>query len=186
VLEHLPGTVVDVDRAQLSDTQLADLGGWTRELHTAVAGFDDPGPWRFFGVDEPALVAHNDLAPYNVCFRGERLAGVFDWDLSGPSTPVLELAHLAWNGIPLFRPLPAADCARRLQVLAASYGGPTARELLAAVPGRVQLAVDGIRTAVADGDEQMRNLTLLGEPERTERALAALLRRIPAIERELS
>lgn len=185
MLAYLPGTVVDVDRELLSDTQLADVTRWTRELHTAVADFDDDGPWRFFGVDTSTLVAHNDVAPYNVCFQDGRLSGVFDWDLAGPSTPLLELAHLAWTGVPLFQPLPAAACAHRLEVMASAYGGPTARELLHAVPVRTQLAVDGIRQAVAGGDEQMRNLTRIGEQERTEHALAGLRRRLHGIEAAL-
>jgi len=185
VLTYLPGTVVDVDREQLADDELADLARWTRDLHEAVAGFEDPGPWRFFGVERPTLVAHNDLAPYNVCVEGGRLTGVFDWDLAGPSTPLHELAHLAWNGVPLFRPVPAAEAARRLRLVATAYGGVDARELLHAVPLRVQLAVDGIRTAVARGDEGMRNLLLVGEPERTENALARLLERLPGIDEAL-
>jgi len=185
VLSYLPGMVVDVDAELLSDPRLADLAGWARELHAAVADLDDPGPWRFFGVERPTVLAHNDLAPYNVCFDGDRLSGVFDWDLAGPSTPLLELAHLAWTAVPLYRPVPAEDAARRLGVLAGAYGGPTAGQVLDAVPGRVRLAVDGIRTAVARGDEQMRNLTLVGEPERTERALVGLLDRVADIERAL-
>lgn len=185
VLTHLPGTVVDVNDELLTDAQLHDVTRWSRELHDAVAGLEDAGPWRFFGVDAPTVLAHNDLAPYNVCFEGDRITGVFDWDLAGPSTPLLELAHLAWNGIPLFRPVPPADAARRLEVMAASYGGVTGRDILAAVPTRVQVAADGIRTAVANGDEQMRNLMLVGEPERTERALGDLLTRIHDIERVL-
>jgi len=185
VLTYLPGRVVDVDREALDDAQLADVGRWARELHEAVADFEVAGPWRFFGVDSPSVLAHNDLAPYNLCFEGDRLAGVFDWDLAGPSTPLLELAHLAWNAVPLFRPVPATEAARRLGVLADAYGAVSARAVLAAVPERVGLAVDGIRTAVAAGDEQMRNLTLVGEPERTERALAELLPRIADIERRL-
>jgi len=186
VLEYLPGTVVDVDSDRLSDARLAAVTAWARELHAAVAGFSDDGPWRFFGVEDASLVAHNDLAPYNVCFQGDRLSGVFDWDLSGPSTPLMELAHLAWNGVPLFRAVPASEAAHRLELMAATYGGPTARQLLHAVPVRTRLAVDGIREAVAGGDEQMRNLARVGEPARTERALARLARRIPAIEAELS
>jgi len=186
VLTYLPGRVVDVDAELLTDAQLRDVVRWARALHEAVADFQDGGPWRFFGVDEPTLVAHNDLAPYNLCFEGDRLVGVFDWDLAGPSTPLLELAHLAWNGVPLFRPVPASDAARRLQGMAAAYGGLTARTILDAVPTRVRVAVDGIRTAVARGDEPMRNLMLVGEPERTERALADLLTRVADIEEALT
>jgi mutator protein MutT len=185
VLTYLPGRVVDVDAELLSGPQLVELGRWARRLHDAVADLVDPGPWRFFGVDRPTVIAHNDLAPYNVCFVGDHLVGVFDWDLAGPSTPLLELAMLAWNGIPLFRPLEAADAARRLEVLAAAYDGPVAGDVLEAVPWRVQLAVDGIREAVAAGDEGMRALTLVGEPGRTERALSALRTRLPDIRREL-
>jgi hypothetical protein len=186
VLTYLPGRVVDVDAELLTDAQLRDVVRWARALHEAVADFQDGGPWRFFGVDDPTLVAHNDLAPYNLCFEGDRLVGVFDWDLAGPSTPLLELAHLAWNGVPLFRPVPASDAARRLQGMAAAYGGLTARTILDAVPTRVRVAVDGIRTAVARGDEPMRNLMLVGEPERTERALADLLTRVADIEEALT
>ena len=185
VLSYLPGEVVDVDRELLTDARLCDLVSWARELHEAVADLEHDGPWRFFGVASPTVLAHNDLAPYNVCFEGDRLAGVFDWDLSGPSTPLLELAHLAWTGVPLFRPVPPADAARRLHAMAAAYGGLTGRDILDAVPARVRLACDGIRTAVAAGDEQMHNLVLLGEPERTERSMTELRTRIPAIEHEL-
>jgi 8-oxo-dGTP diphosphatase len=185
VLTYLPGRVVDVDTERLTEGQLAEVARWARDLHAAVADLDDEGPWRFFGVAAPTVVAHNDLAPYNVCFEGDRLIGVFDWDLAGPSLPLFELAVLAWNGIPLFRPIQAPDAARRLEVLAGGYGRFTATEILAAVPVRTQLAVDGIRTAVARGDEQMRNLALIGEPENTERALDGLRERLPAIEAAL-
>ena len=182
VLTYLPGRVPDVDAEQLTDAQLAELCRWARSLHDAVSDFDDPGPWRFFGVDQPTVLAHNDLAPYNLCFEGDRLVGVFDWDLAGPSTPLLELAHCAWNSVPLFRPTDPADAVRRLDLMASSYGGFTGREILHAVPVRTQLAVDGIRKAVAAGDETMRNLTAIGEPENTERALVDLVARIPRID----
>jgi mutator protein MutT len=185
VLTYLPGRVLDVDREKLSDAQLVGLTRWARELHSAVADLDLDGPWRFFGVEAPTIVAHNDLAPYNVCFRGDQLTGVFDWDLAGPSTPLMELAQLAWTGVPLFRAVPAGDAARRLEAMAAAYQGPSAREILAAVPARVRVAVDGIRTAVAAGDHGMRNLLLVGEPGRSEAALEDLLARTPAIEEAL-
>jgi 8-oxo-dGTP diphosphatase len=186
VLSYLPGRIVDVDTELLTDRQLADLAAWARELHDAVVDAPVEGPWRFWGVSGPTVLAHNDLAPYNVCFAGDRLAGVFDWDLAGPSSPLLELAHLAWNAVPLFRAVPARQAARRLEIIATSYGGTSGRDILATVPARVRLAVDGIRAAVAAGDEQMRNLTLLGEPERTERALTGLLERLAGIEAILS
>jgi mutator protein MutT len=185
VLSFLPGHVVDVDNEVLSCARLASLADWTRSFHEAVADFVEPGPWRSSGVDGSDVIAHNGIAPYNCCFDGDRLVGVFDWDLAGPSTRLLELAHLAWNAVPLLRPMGPAVAASRIRLIADTYGGPSAREILHAVPRRTQLAIDGIRTAIAAGDEGMRNLAAIGEPERTEVRLADLVTRIPAIDKEL-
>ena len=48
-----------------------------------MARFSHPGPWRYPCVPRASLIGHNDIAPYNVCFDGDRLAGVSDWDLAG-------------------------------------------------------------------------------------------------------
>ncbi len=196
ILDFLPGEVVGArsphpvpggrrsqDEAPdaLSEGQLVSLARWTRRFHDRAASFPLSGTWRFFGVEGPTIIAHNDLAPNNVCFAGDDLAGVFDWDLAGPSTPLLELAQLAWHCVPLLRPIPDDDAARRLRLIADAYGGHTAAEILAAVPVRVHVAIDGIREAVRRGDEGMRNLLALGEPEGTERLLAAFLERAPGI-----
>lgn len=179
-LDYLPGEVIDLDAELLSPARLAALGRWLRDLHAAASGFDHPGPWRFFGADDPVLITHNDVAPYNVAFAGDELAGVFDWDLAGPSTPLLDLGHTAWNAIPFFRPIPADDAARRLVVLAGAYGIDPVT-VLDAVEPRVRLAIDGIREAVRRGDQGMINLAAQGEPERTERALAAFAERRDAV-----
>ncbi len=184
VLDYLPGEVIDLDDEQLSDARLAALGGWLRDLHAAASGFAHSGPWRFFGVDAPVLITHNDVAPYNVAFAGDAVAGVFDWDLAGPSSPLHDLGHTAWTAIPLFRPIPADEAARRLRVFADAYGTDPVT-VLDGVEPRVQLAIDGIREAVRRGDEGMRNLAAQGEPERTERALAGFLRRRDPIRRLL-
>lgn len=99
VLDYLPGHVLDAGNERLTTAQLVSLVTWTRDLHRAVADFAHPGPWRFFDVPEPTIVAHNDLGYDNLGFDGDDLVGVFDWDLAAPSTPLLELAFLAWNGV---------------------------------------------------------------------------------------
>jgi Ser/Thr protein kinase RdoA (MazF antagonist) len=177
---------VDVDGELLSDAQLVAASRWARGLHEAVADLDASGPWRFFAVEHATVVGHNDLAPYNLCFEGDRLVGVFDWDLAGPTTPLLELAQLAWTGVPLFRPLPDPEAARRLRLVADAYGGVDPRELLHAVPVLKDIGVAGIRTWIAGGDPAGTAQAAVGEPERTERAVARLRQRIPDLERELS
>jgi hypothetical protein len=187
VLSYLPGHVVDIGTGSstLSVAQVVSVVRWARGFHDAVAGFSHPGPWRFFPVTSPSLIGHNDIAPYNVCFEGDELVGVFDWDLAGPSTPLLELAFIAWNCVPLWRDTGPEQAAARLAVISATYGGVAARELLRAVPCRIQTMLDGIPVAAAAGDEGMARLMAAGEPGRSFSALAGLIDRIPAIERQL-
>lgn len=178
VLTFLPGTVIEP--GGLTEPQLRSLLAWTRALHEAVADFSHGGPWRFFPVEGATLVGHNDIAPYNACFDGDEVTGVFDWDLAGPSTPLLELAFIAWNCVPLWEDIGAAAAAARLQIIATTYGPVPAGAILAAVPRRIQLMLDGIPAAAA-GDAGMATLMLGGEPQRSQLALADLVRRIPAI-----
>ena len=185
-LTYLPGRVVDIDTELLTDAQIASVVAWTRGFHDAVAGFAHPGPWRYFPLPGPTLIGHNDIAPYNVCFDGDDLVGVFDWDMSGPSTPLAELAFIAWNCVPLWRDTGADHAARRLAVIAGTYGGFHARDILHAVPPRIRAMVEGIPVAAAAGDEGMANLVTLGEPERTRTSLGGLVARIPAIDRHLA
>ena len=186
VLSYLPGRVVDKDTETLSAGQIVSLVRWTRAFHEAVAGFSHGGPWRFFPVEEPTLIGHNDIAPYNACFDGDDLVGVFDWDLAGPTTPLFELAFIAWNCVPLWRDVGADAAAARLRLIAATYGGLDAHQILRAVPARIQIMLDGIPVAAAAGDPGMANLLASGEPDRSPGPLSGLADRIPAIERRLT
>src|SRR5258706_7305330 len=69
------------------------------------------------------LIGHNDIAPYNVCFDGDDVAGVFDWDLAGPTAPLMELAFIAWNCVPLWRDIGEEASADRIRRICAAYGG---------------------------------------------------------------
>jgi phosphotransferase family enzyme len=185
ILSYLPGRVIDPLTDVLSPDQIVQVVRWTRALHAAVTDFTHPGPWRYFPIAGATLVGHNDIAPYNMCFDHGQLAGVFDWDMSGPTTPLHELAFIAWNCVPLWRDAGPRYAAQRLATIATTYGGPSARQILLAVPGRISLMLDGIPVAAASGDPGMANLVALGEPERSRRSLAGLVSRLPAIERAL-
>ncbi|WP_345463739.1 phosphotransferase [Nocardioides marinquilinus] len=190
VLDFLPGLVVDVDREQLSKAQLAAVVAWTRRLHETTRGLDLRGPWRFPSAPGADLIGHNDVAPYNLCFvtgAPDRLAGVFDWDLAGPTTARLELGFLAWNCVPLYRVPPVDDpdawTASRLRLVATAYGEPglEARDVLAGALERLAWVAVALVRAADDGDAGMRRLRATGEPERTLRALRGLRDRAGAI-----
>jgi hypothetical protein len=186
VLSYLPGRVVDVDTEMLTCRQIASIVAWTRGFHQAVADFRHPGPWRYFPLPGPTLIGHNDIAPYNACFDGDDLVGVFDWDMAGPSAPLHELAFIAWNCVPLWRDIGPELAAQRLTVIAATYGEFSPRQILRAVPPRITIMLDGIPVAAAAGDRGMANLLTAGEPERSRVALADLVSRIPAIDQLLA
>lgn len=183
VLSFLPGRVIDPAVSWLTGAQLASLVRWTRNLHEAVADFSHPGPWRMAPVGHPTLVGHNDIASYNACFDGDEIAGVFDWDLAGPSTPLQELAFLAWNGVPLWADVPPAYAAQRLALIADTYGdrGIDPGDILHAVPRRIQFMIDGIAAAAAAGDAGMANLIAGGEQDRDRAVVARLRTRIPTV-----
>ncbi|MGI8993282.1 MAG: phosphotransferase, partial [Nocardioidaceae bacterium] len=137
------------------------------------------------------VICHHDFAPYNVALSssatGERLVGVFDWDMAGPGTPLDDLAFAAWNWVPLHRALPAEVCAMRLAVMASAYGdGVRPVEILDGVVPRIERSVVLIAAGQAAGDEGMLNLATVGEPARTTAALDALRTRLPAIRRLLT
>jgi Ser/Thr protein kinase RdoA (MazF antagonist) len=188
VLSYLPGTVIDVRTEALTLARLAALAAWTRAFHAAVAGFAHPGPWRYPPLAGPTLIGHNDLAPWNACFAGDALAGVFDWDLAGPSTPLHELAFLAWTGVPLWHDLDPAAAAQRLAAIADGYGegALTPRRILRAVPGRLRAMFDGFPVAAAAGDADLARLATPAWRERSSATLAALVARLPAIDRLLA
>ena len=184
VLTYLDGEVPDVD-GQLSEERLTALARWARRLHDAVDGFDPAGPWRLPITADADVLTHGDLALYNAVFACDRLVGMFDWDLAGPSTRLRELAHLVWMTVPLYRRIPVTEAARRLRLVADAYAGVTPEELLATVPVRIRANIAVITGWVADGDQAGKAQAAIGEPEHTIAALAALEQRLPAIEQAL-
>jgi len=182
VLTFLPGRVIDADTELLTPGQIDSLVSWTRSFHEAVAAFGHPGPWRYPRVPRASLIGHNDIAPYNVCFDGDQVAGVFDWDLAGPATPLMELAFIAWNCVPLWRDIGDEISAERISRICSAYGGIHPAHLAAAVPRRIQMMLDWIPRGAAAGDAGLRRLMSQGEPQRSQAALSTLIPRLQRIQ----
>ena len=107
-------------------------------------------------MPQASLIGHNDIAPYNVCFDGDEVAGVFDWDLAGPTTPLMELAFIAWNCVPLWRDIGDEASAARIQRICSAYGGVNPAQIVDGVPGRIQMMLDWIPLGAAAGDAVAR------------------------------
>lgn len=164
VIDLMPAAVGGAPIDALSVGRLSSLGRWMRLLHGALDSFSHPGPWQFPEVERATIITHNDLRPSKLLFSGTDLVAVLGWDLAGPSSPLLDLAQVAWTCVPLARDAQPEHAAARLEVLATAYGTVTAREIYDAVETRVQLTLGG------------------DEPATSAEALQAFLQRAAALE----
>jgi Ser/Thr protein kinase RdoA (MazF antagonist) len=162
VLDYLPGEVPGSppEPWAATDAVLEGVAGLLRRLHAASAGFRPPDGSRWFGDDlvvelpaeverlvaEPELVSHCDVTPQNVVFRERRPWGLIDFDLSRPTTHLLDVLNTAMHWVPLRHPRDredvhtAVDAAARLRRFVDAYGLP--------VEDRLQLVDLGRRAAL--------------------------------------
>jgi 8-oxo-dGTP diphosphatase len=188
VLTYVPGHVMTLDEDEASEELLIDVVRWLRRFHGAVRGFESPGPWR---TTPPAtaeqIICHHDFAPYNAVVSssatGDRLVGVFDWDMAGPGHPIDDLAFAAWNWVPLHcDSMPPERASRRVEVMATAYDDDiSAREILEHVVSRINRSIRVIRDGAAAGDSGMLRLMQLGAADYTQRSLDRLKARMPSI-----
>lgn len=114
----------------LTDAALVSLAGLLRRYHRAAASFtagghrwQRPVPTGFV----TGLIAHNDVHPGNVVFRGERAVGLIDFDLAGPACAAWDLAAAARSWAPLCDERDITDARRgrgieRFRLLLDAYG----------------------------------------------------------------
>lgn len=126
----------------LREQGVVALAGLTRRLHEAVATFrPSTSVWRIGSraIRPGEIVCHGDLGPWNTVWRDERLVGLIDWDTAEPESPLIDVASLALNLVPLRDDAYAAQAgfsgpvprSKRLQVLCSVYGdGVDPRALL--------------------------------------------------------
>lgn len=120
VLEYIPGTLDDIP----ADTgELHRVGRLIRDLHDAVADFHLPdAEWDVvIPPDAEDLIAHHDLAPWNLVRARDRWVFI-DWDGAGPGSRLWDLAYAAHGFIPLGPGGDPAHDAPRLRALADGYG----------------------------------------------------------------
>lgn len=86
------------------DDEVWKIGQLVRRYHDAVAGFEPPGPFRFHHQGRRAgdVVAHHDVAPWNVVVRDGEIVALLDWDTTGWDPPELDLAYAIWRYASLY------------------------------------------------------------------------------------
>lgn len=132
VTEYVEG-VLAMDRLPLGQYDLSRVGRLIRQIHDASEGFQLPDTtgWNvLLPVENPNLMCHNDLAPWNL-IMGERWVFI-DWDAAGPSTRLWDLAYAAQSFGMLVEGQPLHEAAARLSAVVDGYGAD--ETLRAALP----------------------------------------------------
>lgn len=117
------------------DDEVWRIGELVRRYHDAAADFDPPGPFRFHSQRrrDGDIVAHHDVAPWNVVVRNGEIVALLDWDATGWDPPELDLAYAVWRYASLYAddffhgdwlPLHAAEIDRfgRASAICDGYG----------------------------------------------------------------
>ncbi|WP_426997730.1 phosphotransferase [Pseudarthrobacter sp. N5] len=135
VLTFMPGDVVQYP---LPDwvwhaSILRDAATLLRRIHEAsLEVVHKPLDWQMPTREPVEVVCHNDFAPYNMTFRNERFAGVFDFDAASPGPRIWDFAYMAYQLVPLVEGasvIAPAGASRlsRLDALIEAYGLPFSR-----------------------------------------------------------
>ncbi|MGV9879571.1 phosphotransferase enzyme family protein [Streptomyces sp. NPDC003006] len=129
VLSFLSGQVVWPDQFSLLDParQLARVARLIRDFHDAVQDFTPPPDASWQGLipaEGSDIIAHHDLAPWNLVVGSEGQWAFIDWDGAGPGSRLWDVAYALHGFIPLSadpnwqRP----DAADRMCGFADAYG----------------------------------------------------------------
>lgn len=121
VVEFVEG-VPALDQLPLGQDDLLRVGRMIRQIHDASESIVifDPDDWTMLlPAENPNLMCHNDLAPWNL-IMGDRWVFI-DWDGAGPSTRLWDLAYAAQSFGMLFDGQPVDEAALRLRAVVDGY-----------------------------------------------------------------
>ncbi|MEU6847335.1 aminoglycoside phosphotransferase family protein [Streptomyces sp. NPDC046716] len=160
ILTFVPGHVVWPDRFALLEPsrRLARVARMIRELHDAVQDFTPPPDARWqvlIPAEGGDIIAHHDLAPWNLVVADDSPWTFIDWDTAGPGSRLWDVAYAVHGFVPLSAhpDWRRGDAGERLQVFANAYGLDEAerRRLVPLLGRRTRSMHDFLRDQAARG-----------------------------------
>lgn len=170
VLTFIPGTIPWPGSFGLLDPdgRLGRVARLIREFHDAVAGFCPPPDARWqvlIPAEGTGIVAHHDLAPWNLVIRPRHWAFI-DWDTAAPGSRLWDLAYALHGFVPLSANprYQRGNPAHRMRLFAAVYGLDQAQrqELLPMLARRAQGMHDFLAGQAAAGTQPWARLWQAG------------------------
>ncbi|MBN6058367.1 aminoglycoside phosphotransferase family protein, partial [Nonomuraea sp. RK-328] len=160
VLTFARGQVVWPDRFALVEPpgRLAHVARIIRDFHDAVQGFAPPADahWQvLIPPDASDIIAHHDLAPWNLVVSDESECVFIDWDGAGPGSRLWDVAYAIHGFIPLTAhpDRQHRNRAARLRTFADAYGldETDRRHLIPLLSRRTRSMHDFLRDQAARG-----------------------------------
>jgi Phosphotransferase enzyme family len=173
VLTFIPGIVAWPDHFHLlhPDDRLRQLARLIRDFHDAVAGFRPPAEaqWQTpIPADKAELIAHHDLAPWNLVINEDQWAFI-DWDLAAPGSRLWDLAYAVHGFVPLTAnsTYQRSDASHRLRLIADSYGlsEPQRRQIIPMLARRTRAMHTFLDDQAAHGGQPWARLWQEGHGE---------------------
>mgnify|MGYP003296408199 CR=1 FL=1 len=168
VVEYVEG-VLALDHLPLGHDDLLRVGRMIRQIHDASESVVIPSPGdgkMLLPAENPNLMCHNDLAPWNL-IMGDRWVFI-DWDGAGPSTRLWDLAYAAQSFGQLFDGQPVEDAALRLRAVVDGYeaDGELRKALPAAMANRATAMFNLLKSSHETGFQPWADMYVNGHGER--------------------
>ena len=167
VVEYVEGALA-MDHLPLGHDALRRVGRMIRQIHDASETVPIPNPadWNMLlPAENPDLMCHNDLAPWNLVM-GDRWVFI-DWDGAGPSTRLWDLAYAAQSFGLLSEGQPVEDAALRLRAVVDGYQADDAlrKALPAAMAERTAAMFNLLKSSNGTGFQPWADMYVNGHGE---------------------
>lgn len=187
VVEYVEGHLA-MDQLPLGQDELLRVGRMIRRIHDAseTVVIPQPSDWKMLlPAENPNLMCHNDLAPWNLIL-GDRWIFI-DWDGAGPSTRLWDLAYSAQSFALLFEGQPVEEASARLRAIVDGYEADDGlrKALPATMAKRTSAMFNLLRSSHQTGFQPWADMYVNGHGEHWRNAAQYVLRNQAAWEQAL-